>query len=176
MMGVMHLSLIGLIDFADLSLGMVMLHLFTFNPAWVPPWSAPAPDMLFYDGRCGLCHRAVRFVLAEDSTGVAFRFAPLGGDSFRAAVPDPGRARLPDSFVVFTAEGTVLTRAAAVRHVLRRLGGLWRVFGVLSHAVPVRVLDGVYDLIARTRHRLFAKPTDACPLLPRHLRERFAAC
>jgi hypothetical protein len=31
----MHLSLIALIDFADLSLGMVMLHLFTFDPAWV---------------------------------------------------------------------------------------------------------------------------------------------
>jgi hypothetical protein len=31
----MHLSLIGLIDFADLSLGMVILHLFTFNPGWI---------------------------------------------------------------------------------------------------------------------------------------------
>src|SRR5262249_41766436 len=31
----MHLGLIVLIDFADLSLGMVMLHLFTFDPAWV---------------------------------------------------------------------------------------------------------------------------------------------
>jgi len=35
----MHLALIALIDFADLSLGMVILHLFTFDPAWVrgPP-------------------------------------------------------------------------------------------------------------------------------------------
>lgn len=32
----LHLSLIALIDFADLSLGMVMLHLFTFDPAWLP--------------------------------------------------------------------------------------------------------------------------------------------
>lgn len=31
----MHLGLIVLIDFADLSLGMVMLHLFTFDPAWL---------------------------------------------------------------------------------------------------------------------------------------------
>ena len=30
----MHLSLIVLIDFADLSLGMVMLHLFTLDPGW----------------------------------------------------------------------------------------------------------------------------------------------
>lgn len=31
----MHLGLIALIDFADLSLGMVILHLFTFDRAWV---------------------------------------------------------------------------------------------------------------------------------------------
>jgi hypothetical protein len=32
---VMHVVLLTLIDFADLSLGMVMLHLFTFNPGWM---------------------------------------------------------------------------------------------------------------------------------------------
>jgi hypothetical protein len=35
----MHLGLILLIDFADLSLGMVMVHLFTFDPAWIKPRS-----------------------------------------------------------------------------------------------------------------------------------------
>lgn len=31
----LHLALIVLIDFADLSLGMVVFHLFTFDPAWI---------------------------------------------------------------------------------------------------------------------------------------------
>ena len=31
----MHLGLMTLIDFADLSAGMVMLHLFTFDPNWI---------------------------------------------------------------------------------------------------------------------------------------------
>lgn len=31
----MHLGLIVLIDFADLSLGMVMIHAFTFDPGWL---------------------------------------------------------------------------------------------------------------------------------------------
>jgi hypothetical protein len=35
LMLLMHLSLILLIDFADLSLGMVMIHLFTWDPRWV---------------------------------------------------------------------------------------------------------------------------------------------
>jgi hypothetical protein len=53
MMGLaLHLALIPLIDFADLSLGMVMLHLFTFDPAWLPPVTARTPETLFYDGQC----------------------------------------------------------------------------------------------------------------------------
>src|SRR5262249_51391468 len=35
LMVVMHLSLIALIDFADLSVGMIMMHLFTFDPGWI---------------------------------------------------------------------------------------------------------------------------------------------
>lgn len=31
----MHLGLMTLIDFADLSAGMIMMHLFTFDPAWI---------------------------------------------------------------------------------------------------------------------------------------------
>ena len=171
----LHLSLIGLIDFADLSLGMVMLHLFTFDPAWVPRRSPGAVETLFYDGTCGLCHRAVRFVLAEDPDGAAFRFAPLQGDAFLAQVPDAERARLPDSLVLVTADGRVLTRSAAMRHLLASLGGIWRVLAAVVQIVPARLQDALYDGIARIRHRLFARPKDACPILPPDLRERFIA-
>ncbi len=34
----MHLGLLVLIDFADLTLGMLVLHLCTFDPAWDWPW------------------------------------------------------------------------------------------------------------------------------------------
>ena len=37
------------------------------------------PDLLFYDGTCGLCHRAVTFALARDPDGSRFRFAALQG-------------------------------------------------------------------------------------------------
>jgi hypothetical protein len=35
------------------------------------------------------------------------------------------------------------------------------------------LLDTGYDGIARIRHRIFAKPPDACPILPAPLRDRF---
>lgn len=169
----MHLSLVVLIDFADLSMGMAMLHLFTFNPAWLEPVRDAKPALLFYDGGCGLCHAAVRFVLAEDRDGDGFRFAPLQGAHFEAAVPASVRATLPDSLVLLRPDGALLLRSAAVREIGLRLGGVWRALAIASRAIPVALLDRLYDAIARVRARAFAKPDDACPLLPVELRARF---
>lgn len=131
------------------------------------------PDLLFYDGGCGLCHRAVRFVLWADPEGRAFRFAPLGGETFEALVSAGERERLPDSLVVRTAGGALLTRSTGALHALRRLGGGWCELAVLLGVVPREVRDAVYDFIARVRFRLFAKPKDTCPLVPPPLRARF---
>jgi predicted DCC family thiol-disulfide oxidoreductase YuxK len=155
-----------------LSLGLLLLQGIAFDPAWIRPQGV-GTEPIFYDGHCGLCHRAVRFVLAEDRAGAAFRFAPLDSDTFRAAVSEEERARLPDSMVVKTKEGAVLTRSTAFLHILRRLGGLWRVVALVGGLVPQVLRDGVYDGVARVRRRLFAAPADACPVLPKELRQRF---
>jgi predicted DCC family thiol-disulfide oxidoreductase YuxK len=137
------------------------------------PRSAP-PDTLFYDGHCGLCHWFVRFVLTRDVNGV-FVFAPLQGAFFASLVPVEARAAFPDSVVIHTADGRILVRAAAVRHALDRLGGVWRALSAVSGVVPVAWLDRLYDVVARIRRRLFATPPDVCPTVPPHLRRRFRA-
>jgi predicted DCC family thiol-disulfide oxidoreductase YuxK len=141
--------------------------------AWVRPRKAESPELVFYDGHCGLCHRAVRFILAEDRSGEAFRFAPLDSDTFRTALAESARATLPDSLVVQTTDGTILTRSAAVLHVLQCLGGLWRVLGSVLNLLPLTLRDRLYDSIARIRHRLFLAPSEVCPVIPGHLRIRF---
>jgi predicted DCC family thiol-disulfide oxidoreductase YuxK len=170
----MHLVLIAVIDFADLSLGMVILHLFTFDPAWIAPRRASAPALLFYDGECGLCHRTVRFALAEDAAGEAFRFAPLQGPTFEEAVPGEERAEFPDGVVLRTADGHLYLRSDAIGQVLLALGGVWRVLGHALLLVPRAVRDGGYDAVARVRKRIFAQPKGLCPLLPPKLGRRFA--
>jgi predicted DCC family thiol-disulfide oxidoreductase YuxK len=169
----MHLSLIVLIDFADLSFGMVMIHFFTFDPAWIRPLASSKPETIFYDGGCGLCHRWVRFVLAEDRTGQAFRFAPLQGDAFQNSLNEKDRANLPDSVVVLRDDGRLLMRSRAIFYILRRLGGLWRLLAAPVAILPAGLMDGAYDAVARIRHRLFPKPGDLCPVIPADLRKRF---
>jgi len=128
--------------------------------------------MMYYDGRCGLCHRSVKFVLARDDAA-RFHYAPLESDGFRRAIPARVRAGLPDSVVIVTSAGRVLVRSDGLVHVLGRLGGVWGVLGFVLACIPRPLRDWVYDGVAAVRHRLFARPERACPLMPPELRGRF---
>jgi len=130
-------------------------------------------SIVFYDGGCGLCHRAVRFAIAHDADGSRFRFASLQSEGFRRRVPAAARAGLPDSIVTLTPDGTLLVRSAAVIHVLERVGGGWKVAGRLLRLVPRSVRDAGYDTVARVRYLLFRRPAEACPVTPPELRARF---
>ena len=134
---------------------------------------APNPELFFYDGHCGLCHGAVKFVLKHDRSGKAFRFAPLQGETFAARVPVEKRAGLPDSVVVLTADGNLLIRSDAFLHVFRQLGGGWKLLAGVLRVVPRPIRDAVYDMVARVRYRVFGTRDDVCPIVPPDLRARF---
>ncbi len=114
----MHCVLLLLIDFADLSLGMVMLHLFTCDPAWLPPRRAKGQTALevHCDPASAIDQRWVRFLRAEAPTEDAFRFVAHG-----SAVAD-------------CAPKAALPRQVDPVAVLFALGGVWRAFG---HAVAL---------------------------------------
>ncbi len=92
-----------------------------------------SPELVFYDGHCGLCHHSVRFLLARDRDGALFRFGPLFGETFEAHVPDEAREGLADSLVVQRSDGVLLQRASGVFHMLRKIGGFW---GLPSRSIP----------------------------------------
>ena len=137
------------------------------------PRPSTQPDILFYDGGCSLCHRSVRFVLRADGSGDRFRFAPLDSDAFRSAVSETDRLALPDSLVLLTSSRKLLIRTGAFLHILNRLGGFWRLVGLVLGLVPISWRDAAYDLVARRRLRWFNRPKEACPIVPPHLRSRF---
>jgi predicted DCC family thiol-disulfide oxidoreductase YuxK len=130
---------------------------------------------VFYDGGCGLCHRAVLFALRRDRDGSRFRFAPLDGETFEREIPAESRAAVPDSLVLSAPdEEGLLVRSAAVVAILRRLGGGWRLLGSTLALIPRPLRDTAYDLVARWRHRLFGQPARSCPMVPEAWRDRFA--
>jgi predicted DCC family thiol-disulfide oxidoreductase YuxK len=127
---------------------------------------------MFYDGACGLCHRVVRFILAEDRAAV-FHLAPLQSRLFERTVAHDVRASLPDSVVVRAADGRLFGRARGSIEIGAALGGVWRLAAMVAACVPSRLADAAYDRIAAARHRLFTRPSTACPLVPPSLRDRF---
>jgi predicted DCC family thiol-disulfide oxidoreductase YuxK len=147
------------------------------RPFLDPPWAAAAranaPDVVLYDGECGLCHGAVRFLLKRDEGGDLFRYAPLSSDVAHEVAAKHATGPFPDSIVTVASDGTVRVRSGAALYLLARLGGLWTVLAALGWLVPRFLRDLVYDAIARIRKKLFAKPTDLCPVIPRELRGRF---
>jgi predicted DCC family thiol-disulfide oxidoreductase YuxK len=127
---------------------------------------------IYFDGRCGLCHAAVRFTVERDRTA-RFRFAPLEGETFLARVPEVVRGRLPDTLVVSPGDGRYLLRSDGVLHILEALGGGWKALAKMAGWLPRRWRDLLYDAIAARRARLFTPPTQVCPVVEPELRARF---
>ena len=134
---------------------------------------AQKSEYVFYDGHCGLCHRAVKFILKHDRSGNAFRFAPLQGETIQSLVPADQRAGLPDSFVVLTRDGALLMRSNASLYILQTLGGGWKILANILGIIPRGFRDLVYDFVARIRYRVFGRRDDLCPIVPPDLRARF---
>ncbi len=130
-------------------------------------------DLVFYDGDCGLCHAAVRFLVARDPEGNRFLFAPLHGRVFRETFEPAMAASLPDSMVVRTTDGAALLSSDAACYLLRRLGGSWEQVGRLLSRVPRGVRDAGYAATAARRRWLVRRPGHACPTVPEELRPRF---
>jgi predicted DCC family thiol-disulfide oxidoreductase YuxK len=140
--------------------------------ASVTPADGP---IILYDGVCGLCHRLNRFVLARDPAG-RFRFAALQSAPAREILARHGRDPLDlDTLYLVLGHGRpderLLGKSDAALWILRELGGVWRAAAMLR-VLPRWLRDPAYDVVARTRYRLFGR-YEACPLPdPRH-RARF---
>jgi predicted DCC family thiol-disulfide oxidoreductase YuxK len=148
---------------------------FARNGVSEPAGASDEAPLVLYDGVCGLCNRLNRFVIARDPAG-RFRFAALQSSLARQILARHGRdPQDRDTLYLVLSRGRpderLLRKSDAALWILRALGGPWRTAAALR-LVPRGVRDLGYDLVARTRYRLFGR-YDACPLPdPRH-RERF---
>jgi predicted DCC family thiol-disulfide oxidoreductase YuxK len=162
-MALMHVGILLVVDFADLTFGMLMIHLFTFDPKWIPARGAKA--VVLFDGDCAMCNRWVRFITREEQEP-GFQFAPLQSDAGRTLLREHGFTEdYRDSIVVIERDGAdqrALVKSRAVLRILAGLGGFWRLFTVLR-IIPQNASDWLYGQIAQRRHRLF-RTASTCEL------------
>jgi predicted DCC family thiol-disulfide oxidoreductase YuxK len=126
---------------------------------------------VFFDGVCGLCDRAVRFLLKHDRRD-RLRFAPLQGETARRVLPPlGGRVDDLDTMYVLTSDGRLLQRSRALLFAGAALGSGWALLKVLR-IIPTPLLDLVYRFVARVRYRIFGR-FEACSLPTPEERARF---
>ena len=129
-------------------------------------------NIVFYDGECGLCHNWVKFILPKDKNAV-FHFSPIQGETIKELIGEEKRASLPDSIVVHTENGELLTKTAAVVYILKGVDGIWGSLGGMVDIFPEVISNFVYDFVASIRKKIFPTPKDLCPLMPEELQGQF---
>ena len=156
----LHLGILLVIRFADLTFGVLMVHLFTIDPKWfVAKSSQGSVRVVYFDDVCGMCNSAVNALMEMDSARL-LRFSPLQGKTAEGQLPEDFRTRM-DS-IVYANGAVIYTKSTAVLKILRDLGGIWF---ILSWALvlPRPVRDWFYDFVARNRYRWFGKK-ESCRL------------
>jgi predicted DCC family thiol-disulfide oxidoreductase YuxK len=135
------------------------------------------PAVLLYDGTCGFCDGAVKFVLKVDRRA-EMRFASLDGGFAAAVLQRHPELAGVDSVVYVEDPGGagehVSVRSEAALRVAAYLGGPWRALGAVARVVPAPARDWAYDRFAAVRYRVFGR-VDSCAIPPPEVRARFVA-
>ncbi len=132
--------------------------------------------LVLFDGHCGLCNGAVRWLLRRDR-GDRLRFLALESDKAALVLARHGMGggSLETMVVVRGVGGTgesVLVRSDAVVALLKELPRPWAWVGTVLGWVPRAVRDFGYGLVARGRYRIWGR-LESCPVPTAEERRRF---
>jgi predicted DCC family thiol-disulfide oxidoreductase YuxK len=123
--------------------------------------------LIFFDGECPLCHRAVRHILEID-VNKRFVFAPLNGETAGDILIGP-QAPLRSANSIVLVENYQSTsrkfwiRSRAILRVYWLNGNGWGLYGILSF-LPGWFGDFFYSWVAFHRHQFKLKmPADPGP-------------
>lgn len=122
--------------------------------------------LVLFDGHCGLCNGAVRWLLKRDRRD-RLRFAALAEFAEIAA-------EASETMLAVNARGEVLTRSDAVLAAMQELKQPWAFAAGVMRVVPRWLRDLFYGCVARNRFRL-RKRLVACPVPREQERRHFIA-
>ena len=127
--------------------------------------------LVLFDGLCGLCNGAVRFLLAEDTDKV-LSFSTLQGETAEKCVVSSDGDTIMYIRNYGSTDPTVLTYSSAALQIGRDVGGFIGFLATIAMVVPKPMRDAVYRIIAKVRYRVFGK-YDECPMPTEEVRKRF---
>ena len=125
--------------------------------------------IVLFDGDCHFCNSSVQFIIKHDHKGIYY-FAPL--QSKRAQVLlEKHQISIDINSLVLIENDRAFIKSAAVLKICRNLHGIWSFFYVFN-IFPKRLLNSIYDVMAKNRYRWFGMKT-YCKIYPEDIRKRF---
>ncbi|MCG3137209.1 MAG: hypothetical protein HJJLKODD_01052 [Phycisphaerae bacterium] len=133
------------------------------------------PDLILYDGECGLCNRFVHFIIQQDRCR-CFHFAAIQRPYAQKILHrfDIHTDLLNTLYVIpdyLTEQQQILTHSNGSLWIAQRLGFPWNLL-LIFYMIPRTTRDWFYKLIARNRNRIFGKKNQ-CIMMIEELKERF---
>lgn len=155
LMLLMHIGIMAIVDFADLSVGMIMVHLFTFQRSWLPARRSVSQrdHLLFVDADCAFCQKSARIMDSVDSQNV-IQFSTLQGETAELIRDKPEEISV--AVLIENPESKSQLKWQGADAILRSLylcGGALSLFWILHH-LPSSLKNNIYRLVAKYRHRI----------------------
>lgn len=116
--------------------------------------------ILFYDGECGVCSRAVRFILKNERSNELF-FSSLKGDFAIHFLAGSGIESVNSNTLYLFENGKLYHKSSAAMKLIPYLKGSYGLLKIL-YIFPRFFRDFVYDRIAANR-KIFFK--NVCELI-----------
>ena len=120
-------------------------------------------NVIYYDGECGLCHLAVRFILRVDSKS-KFYFSPLSNLD--------NNLKNIDSIILKRGK-KVFYEGQAIILIFENIDNNWNYLAKLLKLIPINVLDTAYRWMSRNRAKISKKKVSSCPIVPSSYQKRF---
>lgn len=124
-------------------------------------------DIIIYDGVCVMCNSFFRWVHKNDKKNV-FMFT-----NFQSNYTSNKMDILKDSnsIAVILADGTVLRKINAIKHVLKETKK-FVIISLILKILPNFISNFFYNIVASLRYFLFGK-YDNCPILDEKYKSKF---
>ena len=113
-------------------------------------------NIILFDGICNLCNGTVSFLIKHDSQNVlhfSAQQSPNGNKIMQQYGIEEG-----NKSVIFIKDNTVFYKSDAIIQIAKHLTG-WPSLLQFGQYIPKAIRNGIYDLIANNRYRLFGKRT-----------------
>ena len=124
-------------------------------------------DIIIYDGVCKMCNAFFRWVHKNDKKDI-FMFTNFQSD-YTSTKMDI--LKDSNSIAVILANGTVLRKINAIKHILKETKK-FIIISLILKIVPNFITNFLYDIIADLRYVVFGR-YDSCPILDEKYKSKF---